>query len=363
MPIENVTANRSYQLPNGANDLVDDVDRLIAAIGSIDVDVAAVLVSLAAKAGLISPTFTGTPQAPTAVLGTDSAQIATTAFVQAATAALVASAPGTLDTLNELAAALGDDPNFATTIATALSNRLRFDASQTLTNTQKLQGIDNLGLFDRFVRHDSAGVLGAPAIAQLLTNMGVSADVQEVLAAADAASARASLGLAWERIPVTIGASNAVATGLSAFEFLRMTIRGTPANDGVNALIRVSSNDGSSYDSGGTDYGYSVRNGASAVALSQSAGSTDGIYFAWGQVIGNAAAEGIHAYLEIDNFNNAAYSFFSGRSFYINGSGVYQDVVSIQGARVTATAHDAIEFRWSAGNIGTLTFLLEGMRG
>lgn len=60
-------------------------------------------------------------------------------------ASLTAGAPAALDTLDELAAALGDDANFAATITTALGNRLRFDAAQTLTAPQKAQGNANLG--------------------------------------------------------------------------------------------------------------------------------------------------------------------------------------------------------------------------
>lgn len=56
-----------------------------------------------------SPSFTGTPKAPTAAAGNNSTQLANTAFVQAAIAALVASSPAALDTLNELAEALGND--------------------------------------------------------------------------------------------------------------------------------------------------------------------------------------------------------------------------------------------------------------
>lgn len=67
-----------------------------------------------------SPAFTGTPLAPTATASDNSQAIATTAFVAAAVAALVDSTPPTLDTLKELAVALGEDPNFATTITTAL---------------------------------------------------------------------------------------------------------------------------------------------------------------------------------------------------------------------------------------------------
>jgi hypothetical protein len=66
--------------------------------------------------------------------------------VDAAVSALVDSAPGTLNTLNELAAALGDDANFATTTSTALGNRVRVDtASQGLNSTQKSNARTNIG--------------------------------------------------------------------------------------------------------------------------------------------------------------------------------------------------------------------------
>lgn len=86
---------------------------------------------LDAKAPLASPTFTGTPAAPTAAAATNTTQLATTAFVQAAVAALINSAPGALDTLDELAAALGDDANFAATVTTALAGKQPLDADLT----------------------------------------------------------------------------------------------------------------------------------------------------------------------------------------------------------------------------------------
>lgn len=101
---------------------------------------------LAAKAPLASPTFTGTPTAPTAIITDSSTRIATTAFVAAALAALVNSSPAALDTLNEMAAALGNDPAFSATVAAALGNRLRFDAAQTLSGGQKTQLQSNAGL-------------------------------------------------------------------------------------------------------------------------------------------------------------------------------------------------------------------------
>ena len=75
----------------------------------------------AAKASLASPVFTGDPKAPTPTVGDNDTSIATTAFVATALAALVNSSPSTLDTLKELADALGDDPNYAATVTTLLA--------------------------------------------------------------------------------------------------------------------------------------------------------------------------------------------------------------------------------------------------
>ncbi|WP_223689962.1 tail fiber protein [Escherichia fergusonii] len=83
------------------------------------------------KAPIESPNLTGTPTAPTAAQGTNNTQIATTAYVRAAISALVGSSPEALDTLNELAEALGNDPNFATTMTNALAGKQPLDATLT----------------------------------------------------------------------------------------------------------------------------------------------------------------------------------------------------------------------------------------
>ncbi|WKC10682.1 phage tail protein [Escherichia coli] len=83
------------------------------------------------KAPLNSPALTRTPTTPTARQGTNNTQIANTAFVMAAIAALVDSSPDALNTLNELAAALGNDPNFATTMTNALAGKQPKDATLT----------------------------------------------------------------------------------------------------------------------------------------------------------------------------------------------------------------------------------------
>ncbi|HEX3817535.1 MAG TPA: hypothetical protein VHW03_04535 [Chthoniobacterales bacterium] len=97
---------------------------LIASANLSDVASAATALANLGGAPLASPGLTGNPTAPTQTLGDSSTKISTTAFVAAAIAALINSAPGALDTLKELADALGDDPNYAATITGLLAGKL-----------------------------------------------------------------------------------------------------------------------------------------------------------------------------------------------------------------------------------------------
>ncbi|EHY2509852.1 prophage tail fiber N-terminal domain-containing protein, partial [Salmonella enterica] len=83
----------------------------------------AVMDEVQTKAPLDSPALTGTPTAPTPETAAAGIEIATAAFVAAKVAQLVGSAPETLDTLKELADALGNDPNFATTVLNKLAGK------------------------------------------------------------------------------------------------------------------------------------------------------------------------------------------------------------------------------------------------
>lgn len=110
-------------------------------------DTSGLQTALDLKAPLASPALTGTPTAPTAAAATNTTQIATTAFVRTEVTNLVDAAPTTLDTLNELAAALGDDPNFATTVTTALGTKAP-SANPTFTGTVTLPSTTSIGSVD-----------------------------------------------------------------------------------------------------------------------------------------------------------------------------------------------------------------------
>ena len=100
------------------------------------------------KAPLDSPAFTGTPTTPTPPDDAAGLETANAAFVRKLLAALVDSSPEALDTLNELAAALGNDPNFATTIMNALAGKQPLN--DVLTAISELtQRADNLLCFNQ----------------------------------------------------------------------------------------------------------------------------------------------------------------------------------------------------------------------
>ncbi|EEZ0863531.1 phage tail protein [Escherichia coli] len=128
-------------LINGAPATLDTLKEIAVAINNDPKFSTTINNALALKAPLSSPALTGTPTAPTAAQSVNNTQIATTAFVKSAIAGIVGSAPAALDTLNELAAALGNDPNFATTMLNALAGKQPLD--NTLTN---LSGKDVAGL-------------------------------------------------------------------------------------------------------------------------------------------------------------------------------------------------------------------------
>lgn len=134
-------------LVNGAPATLDTLKEIAAAINNDPNFSTTINNALALKAPLASPALTGTPTAPTAAQTVNNTQIATTAFVKSAVAALVGSSPAALDTLNELAAALGNDPNFATTMTNALAGKQPLDSTLTTLSGKTADGIiEYLGL-------------------------------------------------------------------------------------------------------------------------------------------------------------------------------------------------------------------------
>lgn len=117
----NEAANKAYVDAHAANvtagDGIDITDNEISADATI--------------ARLVSPAFTGTPSAPTPNNAVNNTQIATTAFVHALIDAVMGAAPAALDTLQELAVALGNDQNFASTVTAALAGKQPLDATLT----------------------------------------------------------------------------------------------------------------------------------------------------------------------------------------------------------------------------------------
>lgn len=149
--------------------------------------------SISGYALLASPTFTGTPAAPTATAGTNTTQIATTAFVSTAVSNLVNGAGAALDTLKELADALGNDANFATTISTSLGEKL-VKANNLSDLTSASTARTNLGL----------GTIATEAAADYLTKAGNLSGLSSV------STARTNLGLG---TIATQNANNVAITG------------------------------------------------------------------------------------------------------------------------------------------------------
>jgi len=115
-----------------------------------------------------SPALTGVPTAPTAAGGTNTTQVATTAFVAGEVSSLVDASPAALDTLNELAAALGDDVNFSTTVNNNIATKLSL-AGGTMTGALDMgnQNITNANSIDI----DSVAILDTATVTSLGTTI------------------------------------------------------------------------------------------------------------------------------------------------------------------------------------------------
>lgn len=161
--------------PSGGGQLVGWED--------LKVDVDALKRLIALKADLNSPVFTGIPAAPTAAENDSSQQIANTEFVMRAIASLIDSSPEALNTLNELAQALGNDPNFATTVTNALAGKQPLNALLTAlsglaTSANKFPfftGTDKVALAT--ITSTARALLSQSSIEGMQTTLGLSASL------------------------------------------------------------------------------------------------------------------------------------------------------------------------------------------
>ncbi|EHJ5855138.1 prophage tail fiber N-terminal domain-containing protein, partial [Escherichia coli] len=121
--VDDLNATNASTTEKGLVQLCSDTDNDSEELAATPKAVKTVMDETKTKASLDSPAFTGTPTTPTPPDDAAGLEAANAAFVRKLLAALVGSSPEVLDTLNELAAALGNDPNFATTITNALAGK------------------------------------------------------------------------------------------------------------------------------------------------------------------------------------------------------------------------------------------------
>ncbi|EMK4326801.1 prophage tail fiber N-terminal domain-containing protein [Escherichia coli] len=121
--VDDLKGSNASTTEKGLVQLCSDTDNDSEELAATPKAVKTVMDETKTKAPLDSPAFTGTPTTPTPPDEAAGLETANAAFVRKLLAALVDSSPETLDTLNELAAALGNDPNFATTVTKALAGK------------------------------------------------------------------------------------------------------------------------------------------------------------------------------------------------------------------------------------------------
>lgn len=169
-----------------ANDTVVANNASAALADAIDI----VNAALDLKAPLASPAFSGTPTAPTPANATANTQLATTEFVHALIVDLIGGAPATLNAINELAAAIGSDPNFAATVAASIADRLEKTANLAdLTNVAaaranlQLDEVDNTRDTDKPVSTAAQAALDLKSDAAVVGALAVEVGLKAVDAA------------------------------------------------------------------------------------------------------------------------------------------------------------------------------------
>ncbi|EEX2888989.1 phage tail protein [Escherichia coli] len=294
------------------------------------------------KAPLNSPALTGTPTTPTARQGTNNTQIASTAFVMAAIAALVDSSPDALNTLNELAAALGNDPNFATTMTNALAGKQPKDATLTA-----LSGLATAAdRFPYFTGNDVASLA-------TLTKVGRDILAKSTVAAVIEYLGLQELGTSGEKIPL-LSTANTWTNRQTFSGGLSGELSGNAAT--ATKLKTARKIAGVGFD-GSSDISISAKN-VNAFALRQTGNTVNGdtsVGWNWDSGAYNALIGGASALILHFNINAGSCPAVQFRVNYKNGGISYRSARDGYGFELGWSDFYTTTRKPSAGDVGAYT--------
>ncbi|HFG3200058.1 TPA: phage tail protein [Escherichia coli] len=294
------------------------------------------------KAPLNSPALTGTPTTPTARQGTNNTQIASTAFVMAAIAALVDSSPDALNTLNELAAALGNDPNFATTMTNALAGKQPKDATLTA-----LAGLATAAdKFPYFTGNDVASLA-------TLTKVGRDILAKSTVAAVIEYLGLRELGTSGEKIPL-LSTANTWTNRQTFSGGLSGELSGNAAT--ATKLKTARKIAGVGFD-GSSDISISAKN-VNAFALRQTGNTVNGdtsVGWNWDSGAYNALIGGASALILHFNINAGSCPAVQFRVNYKNGGISYRSARDGHGFELGWSDFYTTTRKPSAGDVGAYT--------
>ncbi|EPV2630295.1 phage tail protein [Escherichia coli] len=294
------------------------------------------------KAPLNSPALTGTPTTPTARQGTNNTQIASTAFVMAAIAALVDSSPDALNTLNELAAALGNDPNFATTMTNALAGKQPKDATLTA-----LAGLATAAdRFPYFTGNDVASLA-------TLTKVGRDILAKSTVAAVIEYLGLRELGTSGEKIPL-LSTANTWTNRQTLSGGLSGELSGNAAT--ATKLKTARKIAGVGFD-GSSDISISAKN-VNAFALRQTGNTVNGdtsVGWNWDSGAYNALIGGASALILHFNINAGSCPAVQFRVNYKNGGISYRSARDGYGFELGWSDFYTTTRKPSAGDVGAYT--------
>ena len=195
---------------------------------------------------LTSPVISTISNSGTVTIPTGTVTLASTGYVDTAVANVIDSAPGALDTLNELAAALGDDANYASTTTTALSNRLRIDTNaQGLTSTQKSNAITNLGLSTVATSGSYTDLSNTSSVVTLSGSQTLTNKTLDDATLTGTLTAGGGVGTAGQVLKST---GTGVEWGTAAAADTNTTYTVSAVDSGDDAIIRLTGSDASTDD-------------------------------------------------------------------------------------------------------------------